>query len=279
LGNSHKKAPATNLLSFMHMNEFMIPTKIIWRRDASKGASECFYPSFYKDIAKRDSFFKENLEVDFVDATPENMRKNFIPIYEKEIVSRSDFKLDRKKISSDLLKKVATPNLYKFMFIYYEKKLVSAVFFSLKDTGLAIGYRATDNDFDKKLSHKATVSYYGEKLLLEYGQKTKVEFFSYGKDTHPFIDKSNIGRPLYKIKTGMRPRGPFKKADILLEKFSKDALLNFGKPILFFDHKNTDGFYQDCYLYYPQETLSDSYLNEFSKVLAWAKINFRPVGY
>lgn len=260
------------------MNEFELPTKIIWRRSANIDAANAFYPSLYKDIQKRDLFFQENFEVVFVNADREKMQTTFLPIYTEEIINRPDFTLDRDTIIENLLLRVSAKNNYKFMFIYYQKELVSATFFSIRDHGLHIGYRALNKNFDKKLSHKATVGCWGEKLIQEYGKEQGVAFFSYGKDSHPFLDK-NIGRPLYKIKTGMLPKMPESKTPFSIEKISEEKIKSQGKSLLFFSDNDPDGLFKRCTLYSQKGLLSESYLNEFDKVLTWAGIIFNSSTY
>ena len=261
------------------MKEWQIENKVIWRREASEDISSCFYPSFYKDLLKRTPFFQDNFDVQFVDADEKNMREYFLPLYTEEIMAREDFKLDRNKITDDLIKKVSENKNYKFMFIFYGKELVSATLFSLKDDGLFVGYRAMKKNFDRKLSHKATVSHWNEQMIFDFGKKNNVRFFSYGKDTHPFLAKTNIGRPLYKIKTGMKPRCPIDKTSFAMEEIREEDLIKKTEPTLFFTNPDENGLYKCCYLYYPKDFLDASYIHEFNKIITWAGLDFNSITY
>lgn len=142
-----------------------------------------------------------------------------------------------------------------------------------------MGYRALKKDFDKALSHKATVGYWGEKLIFNYGKSLGVQFFSYGKDSNPYIGRSRIGLPLYKIKTGMRPKKPLSTTPFTTEKKSADFFIKYDEPLLLFSDPDAADFYKSCYLYYPNGSLNESYLTEFEKVLSWAGIAFNPASY
>jgi hypothetical protein len=261
------------------MNDFELENKIIWRRNITETISNVFYPSFYKDIQKREAFFVENFDVQFLDATIDLLKKIYLPIYTEEIINRKDFSLNKDTIEQELTQKIETSRIYRFMLIWDKKTLVYAALFSLKNNGLYVGYRALKKDFDKTLSHKATVGYWAEKLIFDYGKKIGAQFFSYGKDSHPYIGKSKIGLPLYKIKTGMRPKKPLMTTPFITEKFSLDFFSKNNEPSLFFSNANNEGFYKDCHLYYPINSLDESYLMEFEKVLGWADIKFNPIPY
>lgn len=261
------------------MNDFQLDSKIVWRRSSTNDISKVFYPSFYKDINKKESFFIDNFQVEFVDADIDKLNNLFMPLYLEEIGSRKDFSLDKKNIGKELAQKIATNNYYKFMFIYHQKNVVATALFSLKNEGLYVGYRAWRKDMDKTLNHKATVSYWGEKLIFNYGNELGVKFFSYGKDSNPYIGRSKIGLPLYKIKTGMRPKKPEITTPFTTVSYSETSLTEKNELFLFFSNADNQGFYKTCHLYYPADSLSESYLKEFEKVLLWAEISFNPISY
>jgi hypothetical protein len=263
------------------MTEFKLASKIIWRRELNKDISETFYSSFYKDIEKRESFFKENFKVEFVDATVDKLRTLFFPLYVEEIMNRQDFSLDKneEEMRKELEDKLNGSVPYKFMFIFHESKLVTAALFSLKNNGLYVGYRAVKKIDDKNLNHKATVSYWGEKLLFNYGKELGVAFFSYGKDSNPYIGKGRVGLPLYKIKTGMRPKRPLPTTDFSDDSYSEEMITKLNEPVLFFCNEDSDGYYQNCYLYFPNGSINESYLKELTKVISWAGINFNVISY
>ncbi|EKE11580.1 MAG: hypothetical protein ACD_15C00059G0018 [uncultured bacterium] len=259
--------------------EFTIDNKIIWRRNASDDISNVFYPSFYKDINKRESFFNENFKVQFTDADVDKMEKFFLPLYAKEVMSREDFTLDKKTIATELIEKIKTSDIYKFLFIFHKDELVASVLFSIKDGGLFVSYRTFNRGFDKNLSHKATVNYWSEKLIFNHGKEQGASFYSYGKDSNPYIGKTRLGLSLYKIKTGMKPRKPLPTTAFETNKFDDAFFIEKSEPILFFSNADENEFYKECYLYYPHDSINDSYLKEFEKVLNWARIKFNPISY
>jgi len=254
------------------MKKFELASKIIWRKSANQDITSSFYPSFIKDIDKKEAFFQKNFIVEIMAADTINMNELFLPLYMGEVASREDFTLNKKTVANDLLKKVEGSSLYKLMVIHHDSALVSVMLFSLKDGGLHIGYRATKKNVSRNTNHKATVSYWGEKLIFQYGKECGVSFFSYGKDSHPFFGK-NIGRPLYKLKTGMRPRAPIDTTTFSVISMKEKELAKTNGPVLFFDEPNQEGFYTQCHLYYSSDLVNDGYAKEFGAVLSWAGIN------
>lgn len=261
------------------MEIFQLDNKIRWRRDANVDISQAFYPSFYKDIMKRDSFFKDNFRVEIIDASIDILKNKFEPLYMSEVASRDDFTLNRNEIMSQLADKIAKNNIYKFLFVYYGNEVVTEALFSLKKDGLYMGYKANKKDFDKTLSHKATVSYWTEKIIFDYGKSVGVKYFSYGKDSNPYFGKTRIGLPLYKIKTGMKPKKPDSDSNFVIAEYSEESLKKRGEPILFFNNPNRANFYTNCFLFCPNELLNESYLKEFEKVFKWAAINLNLIRY
>lgn len=256
------------------MKNFELDSKIIWRRSADIGIDQAFYPSFYKDIIKRESFFKENFKVEIANADVEKLKNIFIPLYMEEVASREDFTLNKENIISQITEKITKNNHYKFLFVFDKEEAVTAILFSLKNNGLYLAYKANKKYFDKALSHKATVSYWTEKLIFEYGKECGVDFFSYGKDSNPYFGKTRIGLSLYKIKTGMKPKRPGSNSIFSTVGFDEQAFKDKNDPIIFFENPNGDGFYQNCFLYYPKDSLHESFVNEFEVVSEWAGISF-----
>ena len=237
-------------------------------------SEESFYPSFFKEVRKKEEFFKSNFSVKFIDANADNLKKFFFPLYQKEIMSRKDYTLDKEYIVSSLISKVESSDNYKLLLVYCEEELILVTLFSIKNGGLFICNRVFKKDFDKKLSHGATVNYWGEKIIFDYGKKMNVGFFSRGRDTHPFIGKTRIGLPLYKLKTGMKPMKSFKESDIIINEFTQEDIQKNNDIMLFFCKENEKGFYKDLHLYYPEKSISEDYLNEFDKVVKWSGLNF-----
>lgn len=261
------------------MKEFHLDSKIVWRRNAAHNISDVFYPSFCKDINKKESFFIDNFEVEFVDADIDKLNNLFMPLYLEEIGSRKDFSLDKNSIGNELAQKIETNNYYKFMFIYYQGAVVATALFSLKNDGLYVGYRAWKKDLDSALNHKATVSYWGEKLIFNYGKELGVKFFSYGKDSNPYLGRAKIGLPLYKIKTGMRPKKPEATTPFTTDPYAEAFFTKQKEPSLFFSDSDALGFYKTCTLYYPCGSLSDSFIKEFEKVFLWAELSLKSISY
>jgi len=261
------------------MKIFELDSKITWRRSAKIDIAQAFYPSFYKDIIKRENFFKENFKVEIIDAELEKLNNIFIPLYMEEVAGRSDFTLDKEKISSQLAEKITNNNNYKFLFVFDKNEAVTAVLFSLKNNGLYLAYKANKKDFNKTLSHKATVSYWTEKLIFEYGKERGVSFFSYGKDSNPYFGKTRIGLSLYKIKTGMKPKKPAVNSAFSVRSFDEQAIKDKNEPVIFFSNPDEKNYYKDCFLYYPHGSINESYLKEFEKIFEWSGIRMNFCNY
>ncbi len=261
------------------MATFKIDNKIIWRKDSKIDIAENFYPSVYKEIAQKENFLNENFKVEIVGADKEKLHKLFLPLYFQEVASKENFTLSRETVASDIAKKLEVAGDYKFMFIYFQNKLIFAWLFCFKKDGLYMAYRAFNRDFDKAISHKAPISYWAEKIIFNYGKENGALFFSHGRDSHPYIGKSRIGLPLYKIKTGVKPRNSGLNDKKVVEKNITEEDLKKDAPVLFFTNTDENGFYKSCYLYFPEKSLNESYLKEFEKVMAWAGIDFIPVAF
>jgi len=264
---------------------FLLHNKIIWHGKISSDLSTCFYPSFYKDILKRERVFSENFQASFEDATIENLKKKFIPIYQTEIMSRESFTLDKNSIINSVIERVEkNPSRYKFLFISdNDGKLFGATMFSISDNKLQMAFRAYKREMEiDTLKHKASLDYWGEKLIREYGVKMGLNIFSYGRDTHPYAGKHRVGLALYKLKAGTKPRvpdlkDPQKPVEIL--SFDDSFLFSQKKPLVFFNNPDNNALYQNCFLYYPKNSLHESFINEFKIVSEWASLIFKAVEY
>lgn len=264
---------------------FSLHNKIIWHGKIFSDLSTCFYPSFYKDILKRERVFLENFQVSFEDATIENLKKKFIPIYQTEIMSRESFTLDKNSIINSIIERIENnPSHYKFLFICgNDGKLFGATMFSISDNKLQMAFRAYKREIKMNtLRHKASLDYWGEKLIREYGAKAGLDVFSYGRDTHPYIGKDRVGLALYKLKAGTKPKVPdlkdFQKPVEILT-LGDSFLFSQKKPLVFFSNPGNDDFYRNCFLYYPKNSLHESFVNEFKTVSEWASLIFEAVEY
>jgi len=260
------------------MPTFSIDNKIIWRKESKIAIVENFYPSVYREIIQKENFLKENFKVEITTANKEKLQRLFLPLYFQEVVSKENFTLSKETIAADIEKKLNF-NAYEFMFIYFQNKLIFAWLFCFKNKGLYMAYRAFNRNFDKTINHKAPISYWAEKLLFDYGKENNALFFSHGRDSHPYIGKSRIGLPLYKIKTGVRPGKPGLNETTLVEEVLTEKALKKIAPVLFFSDTDENNFYKNCYLYFPKGSLDESYLKEFEKVMLWAGINFIPIAF
>ncbi|MFZ5982144.1 MAG: hypothetical protein ACOYS2_01045 [Patescibacteria group bacterium] len=261
------------------MKTFELPNKIVWRGFELESPEKAFYPSFYKEFSKKEAFFEENFRFEFANADKDNLNSLFFPLYKEEIMSREDYTMDRNKILLDLEKKISADQNHKFLFIYHKQELIYALLFTLKKGGLFFGYRAFKRHTEKSNLRGATVSYWAEKLVFDFGKNNGITFFSRGKDSHPFEGRKRIGLPLFKLKTGMKPKEPEAGTPFETTLLSEDDIKNKQKPYLFFSDKNASGMFTVCNLYYPSESLDKSLINEFRKVVAWSGLEFNEVAY
>jgi len=266
-------------------NVFLLHNKIIWHGKISSDLSTCFYPSFYKDILKREQVFSENFQASFEDAAIENLKSKFIPLYQAEIMSRDSFTLDKSSIINSMIERVEkNPSRYKFLFINgNDGELFGASIFSASRDKLQMAFRAYKREINiSTLKHKASLDYWGEKLIREYGAKMGLRIFSYGRDTHPYIGKDRVGLALYKLKAGTKPRVPNlndPQRPVELLALDDSFLFSQKKPLVFFSNPGDDEFYQNCFLYYLKDSLHESFVNEFKKVSEWAGLIFKSIEY
>lgn len=269
-----------------HMEQsFLLHNKIIWHGKISSDVSSCFYPSFYKDVLKRERVFLENFKYSFEDASVEKLKNKFIPIYQTEIMSRDNFNLEKNNIIDSMIERVEkNPQKYKFLFIHSnDGELFGGTLFSIVDNKLQMAFRAYKRDINiSTLRHKASLDYWGEKLIREYSSELGLTVFSHGKDTHPYIGRNRIGLALYKLKTGTKPRVPIlddPEKPVGTTLFDNSFLLSQKEPIIFFSNPDNDRFYQNCFLYYPENSIHASFINEFKIVSEWANITFSSIAY
>lgn len=266
-------------------DHFLLQNKIIWHGQISSALSASFYPSFYKDLVKREPIFSENFKALFEDATVENLKIKFIPLYQTEIMSRKDFVLEKETIIDSIIRRVAeNPSKYKLLSICgNDNELYGTALFSITENKLSMAFKAYRRDIPiSALKHKASLDYWGEKLIREYGISSGLSIFSYGRDSQPYIGLGRIGLALYKLKAGTRPKVPaLNNPGKPVETKTIDAsfLFSLNEPVILFNNPADDDFYQDCFLYYPKNSLHDSFINEFRVVSEWAGLNFKSVAY
>lgn len=265
--------------------KYTLQNKIVWRGKITENLATSFYPSFYKDIKKKESLFSENFKVVFKDATLDDLKDKLIPLYQSEIMDRENFNLDRSNIIDSIIQRVLkNPSKYKLLFISDNVgTLVGATLFSIVGDTLQMAFRAYRRDVRiKSLKHKASLDYWGEKLVREFGIRNRLTIFSHGRDTHPYIGRRRVGLALYKLKAGTRPKlsqldNPEKPVETL--EIDETFLLKKNEPVVFFDSPNNEGFYQSCSFYCPTGLVHESFINEFEVVCNWAGIVFNSVGY
>lgn len=198
-------------------------------------------------------------------------------------MGRENYNLDREKIINEIISKVEeNPEKYTFFFIYnHQRELMGATLFSIIENRLGMAFRAYRRDTGvTSLKHKASLDYWGEKLIREYGKMKGLEIFSHGKDSHPYRGRKRIGLSLYKMKTGTRPKmADANKYPVETKVFEESFFLSQLEPVVFFTDPQEDGFYRNGYLYYPTHSLHESFINEFQKVSGWAGINFKTIEF
>lgn len=255
-----------------------IQDKVIWNGTVTPVLADSFYPSFYKDILKREAVFSKHFTPVFEDARMKNLEGLFLPLYRAEIMSRTDYTLDRGKIIKSIRERIRkNSSRYKFLFIFSkEGELFGATLFSFVGDKLQVAFRAYKRDVAiSALKHKASLDYWGEKLLKEYAVKLGATILSHGRDSHPYIGRKRIGLALYKLKVGSRPRIP--KMDnpekpVHTIEIKESFLCSQHEPVVFFCSPDENGFYKESVFYYPSRSVHESFVNEYRVVCGWAGI-------
>ncbi len=267
--------------------KYTLQNKVVWQGKITGSLADSLYPSFYKSIMKKEAFFSENFKSLLEDANPENITAKFIPLYKSEIMNRKSFTLNRNEIIDSILQRITkNPLKYKLLSISSvsdDKKIFGAAVFSVANKKLSMAFRAYKRDLGAEtLKHKASLDYWGEKIIREYGTNLGLEIFSYGRDSHPYIGKERVGWALYKLKAGTKPKLPRldnPEKPVKTIEINKSFLLSKNKPVIFFDSPSDNGFYQNCSFYYPYGSVHESFVNEFKVVCEWAGILFNPVSH
>lgn len=254
----------------------IIPNKIRWRVNLNRSWSEVFYPSIVKKMAKGVNSFNDFYTITVTDLGLETLKKTFLPVYEDIVVSKNNYNLDYKNITSKMIEKIQNPQHgYKILQVYNASKMIGGCIFRPDTTKevLFIAYRA----FYKGHRHAGiSLDHWIEKYMFDFAQNKGFKSISHGKDAHPFIDDSDgfrTGLALFKIRVGAKPKVLDEETDkISLGKLTSkktETIVCFSEPF--------DDSYQTINIYSKLPEDEPNRILPLIKASEWAglKINFR----
>lgn len=245
-----------------------LPTKILWRLDLSRPWEQTFYPSLVKKILK-SAAFNEYFYTEIKPFQKSLFDQHFLPLYEAQIASRSDYRLNEEQMLSTIYERMNQGISYE-QFSVFEKKsnqYRGGVIYSIRSDYISVALRVFDRDIPKVPTTRTTLDYWAESVFFEKLRTYGKTFIRHGKDTHPRFGHS-IGLSLYKLSIGAKPLAD-PEAEIKTWNPERQ-----NEPILFFDQPNSTGIYTKANLYHPKAELENT-VQTLKSVCPWTGIELR----
>lgn len=246
-------------------------TKIAWRVSLKQNWDSLFYPSLVKKIVKSEFLYEQIFDLKIVPLTADFFNHNFLPLYERCISSRSDYRGDLVNLQMDMNDKLS--NTHPYEVAYYKNKstneITGATIFSVKSDLIRIAYRAFDRNLTRIAKTATSLDFVNEKKLYQYFQTKQVSAYSHGQDTHPYIN--SVGLPLFKLKTGAKPVIPNNIPQSLSFDTAAIQQQQTKNNIVYFTNPDTKNCLQSCTVVNSQNVIPDI-LKELKSVLEFHTI-------
>lgn len=254
------------------MDNLTISKYVQWIVNLNIPLEEQFYPSLWKKLLKDEPKYKEIFYVDDVVADKNFMNKIFLPLYDKEIVSRSIYRFKPREQKDKIFNSIDEGRKYRCFSLWTkdEREFIGGTLHFTKNDGEYISLRVFDKTVNKNYKFNTTIDYWAEKKFRELVMEKKSKYLSHGKAKFPNTKYTGIS--LFKIKNGAKPRKPktgFEMITINLNEFKKNDQASF------FDKEDENGYFQRLNIFYKKELSNPSLMNEFQKVCDWANIELR----
>ncbi|NMB56512.1 hypothetical protein GYA19_01065 [Candidatus Beckwithbacteria bacterium] len=259
----------------------LLDNKIIWRGTLRnvKNVSEIFYPSFAKRIDKYQTKLQSFFDFQIVKADREILENLFFPSYESYIVSKNNYHLNKTETYQTILKNIQDRNDYYLLSIFdkHDKnKIYGGTIFFVRDGKVGFCYKAYNHQITKDFKINCSLDYWAEKLVFDFGIKNNCQFISHGKDAHPYID--NPGLCLFKLRAGCKPFSGLiskeikNKSKLAFQEVNLKKLMQENNLFIYFTEPDSLGFFQKINIYYRDNFGNNALINEFKKIIEWAKI-------
>lgn len=248
---------------------YQIHKKLSWQVNTTEDWTKTFYPSLVTKIQKSVQKFQDNYETTFtsLNESPDYFTNIFFPMYERLIVSRSNYVLDSKEQFQRILDRMHQGHFYTLLSVHDKSNntFVGGVVF-LESEKIATALRVFDREL-QIVKAEASIDFWCEVQLYEYAQK-KQKKISHGKDSFPNIGR--FGLSVFKMKIGGTPHVI---DDPIEQIYSEEELISMAtEPIFFFTDPNSDGWYTKSHIFLPIIFPNTSLVNELETVLAWKNI-------
>jgi hypothetical protein len=249
---------------------YNLPTKIRWKTDLSKTWQELFYPSVSKKISNAEARFAQVLELEDTALNADNFQNIFLPLYDKEIVSRPDYHLNRDQQVQRILDLLAQGKEYRF-YAAYEKEthtFTGGYIYKVEGDMVWATFRVFNREITQKYKFNITADFWVEAHFLTHIKTFGKPFFTHGRDTHPRV--GGIGLSLFKLKVGAKPYFP-PEGEYELKSYPESEFITSSVPVFFFDEPNESNLYTHSNLYFNNQA-NMSVIREFQAIVDWAQI-------
>ena len=254
------------------MSEFKIHTKITWRVDLTRDIQQLFYPSLVKKINKSNDFFNQNFFVSMHDVDEKLFIEQFFPLYEKEIVQRPDYHLDKDVVKDHILTNIRGKKEYKLFSLYIKKeeKFVGGILFHLEEDRISIALRVIERAVNQQYKKRTTVDFWFESQFVNHLVDYHIQYLFHGMDTYPRQDHE-IGLALFKLQVGALPMISTHETEI---KHYTPQQLKKLQPVVFFDDPDCEDFLKSFHLWHEEGQIAEEMLHSFESILSWTGVEF-----
>lgn len=191
------------------MSNLILPSKIAWMVDLALPDEVLFSKKIRQRI--NQSGYSEIVKVEILPAPA--IATNFLPIYERLLMSRPNYRLDKEAVGANI-QRMSGDERYKLMWVTTsDNQVLGGIVFKLLPRIAKICYRAFDHDIEKSLDLKQ-LDYFAEIYLNNYFRQREILRVSHGKDKHPV---TQIGLSIFKMRSGARPKVAAKAESLVFD--------------------------------------------------------------
>lgn len=252
------------------MSQILVPSKIRWRVDLSKSWEENYHPSICKKISRGLSSFEERYIFSKSELTQNNFEQIFLPIYREVILAKTNYTLDFEKTIAVVQNAINKPNNpFRLLAVKDQNETIGGVVYSEERRSAYIKYRA----FYRGHKYKdLSADFWADFYLFQDFQQAGYSYYSYGRDTHPYIDNDlgkRTGLALYKLQVGAKPG--ILDEDEEAKFIDYDNFSNNTTVVYFSDLSENE--YQTINIQSRLKLQDSEHLSQLTKVSEWAGLN------
>ncbi len=180
------------------MKQLILPNKVAWYVDLTTSKTGLFLDEIKRKI--EGELYTSQVEFEVLDSS--EIVKLFFPLYVKTMMSRIDFRLDKKETERKIVDigKSSEYNLLWFCQKNTKMPLGGIIIHSLSDQ-MRVAYRCFDHIAAKSMG-LTKIDYFAEHKMQSLARSMRYKKLCHGNDHHP-IDQ--IGLSIYKLRIGAVP--------------------------------------------------------------------------